>query len=126
MCADRRVGVGGAGVVGLLQGDAPETVLDVDMRGDDWLELLEEMDESLLGRGTGRFPLPVVFWPAATCAVVSAWRVSCRPSVREGLAVLGFGSGCLLGEENDSSGTFTYWCLLSRSSSIGTFTYSGR
>jgi len=133
MCDGIRVGVGGAGCVGLSIGDEQETVLDVDIRGDDWEELGEEIDESLLGKGTGRFPLPVVLmvWLEPTCAWISEdWDCTSTPpsaaDVREDLVVLGFGSGCLLGEANDSSGTFTYWCLLSTSSSIGTLTYSGR
>jgi len=133
MCDGIRVGVGGAGFVGLSTGDGLEIVLDVDKRGDDWEELGEEIDESLLGKGTGRLPRPVVLmvWPEPACAGISEGSdcASTPPSeadVREDLAVLGFGSGCLLGEANDSSGTFTYWCLLSGSSSTGTLTYSGR
>jgi len=133
MCDDRRVGVGGAGFVGLSTGDGLETVLDVDTRGDDWEELGEEIDESLLGRGTGLLPRPVVLmvWLEPACAGISeSWDCASIPpseaDVKEDLAVLGFGNGCLLGEANDSSGTFTYWCLLSKSSSTGTLTYSGR
>ena len=100
MCDGIRVGVGGAGCVGLLTGDGLETVLDVDTRGDDWEELVEEIDESLLGKGTGRFPLPVVLmvWLQPTCAWISEdWGCASTPpseaDVREDLAVLGFGSG---------------------------------
>jgi len=133
MCGGTRVGVGGARFVGLSRGDGLETVLDDDRRGDDWEELGEEIEESLLGKGTGRLPRPVVLivWLEPACEEFSEGSdcTSIPPSeadVRVGLAVLGFGNGCLLGEANDSSGTLTYWCLLSESSSVGTFTYSGR
>ena len=100
MCDGIRVGVGGAGFVGLSTGDGLEIVLDVDKRGDDWEELGEEIDESLLGKGTGRLPRPVVLmvWPEPACAGISEGSdcASTPPSeadVREDLAVLGFGSG---------------------------------
>jgi len=52
MCGGTRVGVVGAG----FGGSRDETVLAVDIRGDDWVELVDDIDESLLGRGTGLFP----------------------------------------------------------------------
>lgn len=44
-------------------------MLDVDILGDDWVELVDEIDESLLGRGTGLFPRPEVLkvWTEPTC-----------------------------------------------------------
>jgi len=53
MCGGTRVGVVGAGFGGQSR---DETVLAVDIRGDDWVELVDDIDESLLGRGTGLFP----------------------------------------------------------------------
>lgn len=114
MCDWRRAVAGGAGYVGLSVGDGQEIVLDVDTRGDDWEELVEEIDESLLGKGTGRFPLPevLIVWLEPICAWFSEGLESIPPSVadvKEDLVVLGFGNGCRLGEANDdSSGTLTY------------------
>lgn len=94
MCDGTRVGVVGAGFVGASR---DETVETVDTRGDDCVELVDDIDESLLGKGTGLFPLLEVLmvWPGPTWAWVSGgWDCkSCPPSVREGLAVLGFGNG---------------------------------